>query len=60
MTNDDHRQSLAQACTLFLPTADWEEFAAALDVPNDESWLRLRALKPVWEDRTDKSPDANV
>lgn len=43
-------QSVAQARTLSLSAKDWEQFIFALDAPDDEAWLRLRSLKPVWED----------
>ena len=43
-------QSVARARTLVLSAQDWDEFVAALDAPDEEAWIRLRSLKPVWED----------
>ena len=40
---------VARARRISLSAVDWAEFTAALDAPDDEAWLWLRALKPVWE-----------
>ena len=45
---DAASRSLARAHTLVLSESDWDEFVAALDTPDDEAWLRLRAQKTVW------------
>ena len=41
-------RTVAQAHRVVLSDADFDQFMEALDAPDDEAWLRLRNLKPVW------------
>ena len=46
---DAAARSVAQSRRLILSQADWDDFIAALDAPDDAAWQQLRALTPVWQ-----------
>lgn len=40
---------VARSRSMVLDAQEWEMFVAALDSPDEQAWLELKAMTPVWE-----------